>query len=282
VTPEEKRRRHRNERIIATLLVLVLGSATFLLYRKRLVLDEEVRNDRRYVPLHIQFSPELTQLQEYLRLDTSNPPGQELPAARWLAGILTRNGVKAEIIETAPGRANVYARVKGRRTGDGLMLTHHIDVIPATGEGWTRPPFAAEIYFNEVYGRGAIDMKGIGICFLRAFLDVATSGRVPEHDLVFLAVADEEAGGGLGMQWLLTNRSDVFAGVRYALNEGGITEMMEEKLTYFGVEIGTKQVITLLLTAPRRDQLQRARIALEVSPSSRGSSPVKRIGSCPR
>ena len=264
MTPEEiKRRRHRNERIVATILVLALGVATFLLIRKRQLLDEEVRRDRRYVPLHIEFSPELTLLQTYLRFNTSNPPGNELPAAQWLAGILAENGVKAEIIETAPGRANVYARVKGRRDGEGLMLTHHIDVVPATNEGWTRQPFGAEIYFNEVYARGAVDMKGTGICFLRAFLDVATSGRTPERDIIFLAVADEEGGGRLGMEWLLANRKDVFAGVRYALNEGGITEMTEEKLTYYGVEIGTKQLVTLMLAAPTREQLQRARIALE-------------------
>jgi acetylornithine deacetylase/succinyl-diaminopimelate desuccinylase-like protein len=264
LTPEEiKRRRHRNERIVATLLVLVLAAGTFAVFQKRQTLDEQVRRDRRYVPLHIQFSPELTLLQEYLRLDTSNPPGHELPAAQWLSGILSSHGVKAEIIETAPGRANVYARVKGRSGGEGLLLTHHMDVVPAATDGWTRPPFDAEIYFNELYGRGAIDMKGTGVCFLRAFLDVATSGRTPEHDIVFLAVADEEGGGGLGMQWLLANRTDIFDGVRYALNEGGITEMMEEKITFYGVEIGTKQVVTLLLTAETRQQLQRARIALE-------------------
>ena len=264
MTPEElKRRRHRNERILATILVLVLGAGTFALIRKRQALDEEVRSDRRYVPAHIQFSPELTLLQEYVRFDTSNPPGKELPAARWLAGILSANGIKAEIIETAPGRANVYARVKGRRTGEGLLLTHHIDVVPASAEGWTRPPFAAEIYFNELYGRGALDMKGTGICFLRAFLDVAAGGRVPERDIIFLAVADEETGGTLGMQWLLRNRRDIFEGVRYALNEGGITEMTEERVTYYGIEIGTKQVVTLMLTAPTRQQLQRARIVLE-------------------
>ena len=264
MTPEEqKRRRHRNERIAATILVLILGGVAWWIVRTRHELDEDVRRDRRYVPANIKVTPELELLQQYVRFDTSNPPGNELPAAQWLAGILRSNGVEAEIIEAAPNRANVYARVKGRTSGTGLLLMHHMDVVPASPEGWKRPPFAAEIYFNEVYGRGTLDMKGIGICFLRAFLDIATNKQQPEHDVVFLAVADEEAGGTFGTQWLMQNRPDVLAGVRYALNEGGITEMMLEKITYFGIEIGTKQVVTLMLRADTRQQLQRARIALE-------------------
>lgn len=264
MTPEEaKRRRHRNERIAATLLVLVLAAAValFMVYNRRE--EERFRAERTYIPRHIRITPEVELLRTYLRFDTSNPPGNERPAAEWLAGILEQNGIDAEIIEPAPRRANVYARLKGKRPGEGLLLLHHIDVIPASPDGWTRPPFAAEIYFDQLYGRGALDMKATGICFLLAFLDVARSGRTPEHDIVFLAVADEETGSRYGMRWLLEHRPDVVAGVKYALNEGGITEMTKERLTYYGIEIGTKQVSTVLLEADSREQLRRARIALE-------------------
>ncbi|MBK5259764.1 MAG: M20/M25/M40 family metallo-hydrolase [Thermoanaerobaculia bacterium] len=263
MTPEEKKRRHRNERIAATILVLALAGSTIWMTRHRKALDEQVRRDRMYIPKNIEFSPELEMLQQYLKFDTSNPPGNELPAARWLASQLEKAGVRAEIIESAPRRANVYARLKGKRSGEGLLLLHHIDVVPATNEGWKRPPFAAEIHFNELYGRGALDMKATGICFLRAFLDVARSGRPPENDIIFLAVADEEAGSDLGMKWLVEHRPDILSGVRFALNEGGITEMTSEKMTYFGIEIGTKQTVSLTLEGSTRSNLQRARIALE-------------------
>lgn len=263
MTPEEKRRRHRNERIVAAIVVLLIAAATVAVIRHREALDDEVRRDRQYIPRNIERSQELDWLAQYVRFDTTNPPGNELPAAQWLAGILRQNGARAEVIESAPGRANVYARVRGRQQGTGLLLMHHIDVIGAGPYPWTKPPFAAEILMNELYGRGTLDVKAAGICYLRAFLDVAKSGRTPEHDVVFLAVADEEAGGTLGTQWLLANRPDIFEGVRYALNEGGITEMKAEKITYYGIEIGTKQNVTLRLRAATREQLQRARIALE-------------------
>jgi acetylornithine deacetylase/succinyl-diaminopimelate desuccinylase-like protein len=209
------------------------------------------------------MTPEVELLQQYVRIDTSNPPGNELPAAQWLARMINAAGVNAEIIESAPRRANLYARIKGKRAGEGLLLLHHMDVVPAPLERWKRPPFAAEIYLNQLYGRGSFDMKGTGICELRAFLDVAKSGRVPERDIVFLAVADEEADSHYGMEWLVEHRPDVLAGIRYAINEGGITEMMQERVTYYGIEIGTKQTVTLMLRASSRAQLQQARIALE-------------------
>src|SRR5205823_3396924 len=150
-----------------------------------------------------------------------------------------------EIFEPAPGRANLYARIRGKRNGEGLMLASHIDVVPASPNGWTRPPFSGDIHLNQIWGRGALDMKSITICQLEAFIAVAKSGRQPERDLVLLAVADEETGSANGMRWIVEHRPDILAGIRYALNEGGVTETLSEAITYFGIEIGTKQVITL-------------------------------------
>lgn len=256
-------RQRRKERLIAGVVVLatVLATAAALLYKHQRTVD--LAKQFAYVPKQTKMTPELELLREYVRIDTSNPPGNELPAAQFLARILESNGVKSEIIESAPRRANLYARIKGRRPNEGLLLLHHMDVVPADPAEWTKPPFAAEISLNQVYGRGTIDMKGTGICELRAFLDVARSGRMPERDIVFLAVADEETEHGLGLRWLIAHRPDVIAGVRYSVNEGGITEMMQERVTYFGIEVGTKQTVTLLLRAPSRSQMQEVRIALE-------------------
>src|SRR5438132_729128 len=118
--------------------------------------------------------------------------GHELPGAQFLANLLVKNGVKAEVIESAPGRGNVYARLKGRRAGEGLLLLNHIDVMPAPPEHWKRPPFAAEIFLNQVWGRGSLDMKSIGLCELDAFLTVARTHRPLERDLIFLGVARSE------------------------------------------------------------------------------------------
>ncbi|MEO8034420.1 MAG: M20/M25/M40 family metallo-hydrolase, partial [Acidobacteriota bacterium] len=140
---------------------------------------------------------------------------------------------------------------------------NHIDVVPADPKAWTQKPFAADIVINMMWGRGTLDMKGIALCELEAFLDIARSGRVPEHDIIFLATADEERGSKYGLLWLLEHRPDVFQGVRYAINEGGITETAREELSYFGVEIGSKLMVSVRLRAKTRDQLRRARIALE-------------------
>jgi acetylornithine deacetylase/succinyl-diaminopimelate desuccinylase-like protein len=219
--------------------------------------------DSVYVPKKEVITPEITLLQQYVRIDTSNPPGREGAGARFLVDQFERAGIRAELIESAPGRANVYARIRGSRPGEGLLLLHHIDVVPSDGKGWTRPPFAAEIHLNNLYGRGALDMKSIGIAQLLAFIDVAKSGVTPKRDLVFLASADEEEGSEQGIEWLLEHRPDIFEGVKYALNEGGITEIVREKLVYFAVEIGSKQMVTLEARAPDRESLRLARLALE-------------------
>jgi acetylornithine deacetylase/succinyl-diaminopimelate desuccinylase-like protein len=142
------------------------------------------------------------------------------------------------------------------------MLTHHIDVVPADAERWTQPPFGANIELGQLYGRGTLDMKSIGICHLLAFIDLARSGETPERDVAFLAVADEETGGELGMGWLVRQRPDIFDGIRYALNEGGVAESLRSEVTYFGVEVGTKQMVSLDLRSGDRRSLERARTAL--------------------
>lgn len=243
------------------LIVLAAGAAgviALLVYNR--ITEREVTSQL-WIPKPTRVTPEIERLQQYVRIDTSKD--NEIDGARFLAAILARDGVRAEIIESAPGRANLYARIKGRSDGDALLLLNHIDVVAAPPTGWTHPPFAADIKYNFIWGRGTLDMKGIAICQLEAFLDVARSGRVPERDIVFLAVADEERDGVMGTAWLLEHRPDVFRGVRYALNEGGITETLQERISYFGIETGTKMTCRLRLHAPTRQALQRTRIALE-------------------
>jgi len=258
--PESRRRKIRRERIFfGTILGLVIvasvGLVSWNAYVKHLIAGTP------FIPHREKITPEVELLQQYIRIDTSHQ--NEIDGARWLGARLDREHIPYEIIQSAPGRANLYARIRGRRKGEGLLLVSHLDVVPASPHGWTRPPFAADIYLNQIWGRGALDMKSITICELEAFIAVAHRGRQPERDIALLAVADEEQGSSFGMRWIIEHRRDITDGIRYALNEGGVTETLEEQITYFGVEIGTKQVVTLDLVAPTREQLQQARIALE-------------------
>ena len=243
---------------VVLLVVGGIGVAALVVYNQR---TKDEIDSQLWIPKPVKMTPELVRLQEYVRIDTSK--GNEIDGARFLAAILAKDGIHAEIIESAPGRANLYARIKGKSSGDALLLLSHIDVVAAPPAGWSRPPFAGAQRFNLIYGRGTLDMKGIAVCQLEAFLDIARSGRTPERDIVFLATADEENDGVMGMAWLLEHRPDVFAGVKYALNEGGITETRQEQISYFGIEIGSKMVCRARLHAPSREALLRARLALE-------------------
>jgi len=245
---------------LALLLAGVAVVAGLRIYNE---MTQQDINSQLWIPRTAPITPEVALLQQYVRIDTSNPPGNELPGAKFLAGILEKNGIHAEIIESEPRRASVYARIAGKHHGDGLLLLNHIDVVPATPKGWTRPPFAADVFLNQLYGRGTLDMKGIAICELLAFVDLARAHRTPERDVVFLAVADEEAGGRKGTAWLLEHRPDIFEGLHYAINEGGITETTQERITYFGIETGTKMSVKVRLRARDRSSMQAVRVALE-------------------
>lgn len=233
----------------AAFVVLFVAALSFAVYLRATAPPD----DRTYLPGEQEITPEIELLQEYVRLQTTS--GREIEGARFLISYLADRGIDAELIMSAEGRANVYARLEGKKPGEGLLLLHHIDVKPASPEGWSRPPFAAEVLQNRLYGRGVLDMKGIGITQLLAFVEAAKWGLL-ERDLVFLAVADEEQGSRLGMQWLLENRSDIFEDIQYVVNEGGITEMIRDRIVYFAVETGGKQARAFELIADEAEDLE--------------------------
>lgn len=192
----------------------------------------------------------LERLRAYLRLDTSNPPGNEILGANYLKGLLEREGVEAEIFEPEPGRASLYARLRGTGGEPGLLLHHHIDVVPANAAGWQRPPFAA-VLFNDVllYGRGVLDTKGLGIAHLEAFLALKRSGKALSRDVVFLATADEERGGRLGVSAVFEKRPGWVAGVGEVFGEGGDVETIVDRARWFGIEVQQKGALWLRLEA---------------------------------
>ena len=159
-------------------------------------------------------------LQALLRIDTVNPPGNETVAAETLRVYLAGNGIESELLAQTPERANLVARLPG---GDGpsLLLMAHTDTVLADPEEWERDPWSGDLVDGEVWGRGALDMKGHVAAVTVAFASLAREGVRPAGDVVLALTADEEVGAEpIGMSWLVANHPDaVWADL--AINEGG-------------------------------------------------------------
>lgn len=192
-------------------------------------------------------------LQQYLRIDTSNPPGNEGKGVAFLAGLLQKEGIPSRVLTSPRGRANLYARLSSPRSGGrAVLLLHHIDVVPA-GAGWTVPPFAGQVREGYLWGRGALDDKSLGIVQLAAMLELKRGQAVLERDVVLLAVADEESGGGEGTAWLLARHPDLFRGVEGVIGEGGRSQVTPAgKLLWWGVEVAQKRPLWLEVSTAGR------------------------------
>ncbi len=189
----------------------------------------------------------------YLQIDTSNPPGNEKPAARFLGALCEAEGIETEYIETAPNREVLVARMKGDGSKRPLMLCNHTDVVPVEAEYWDMPAFEGVVKDGSVYGRGAVDMKGCGVMQLITVLLLKREGIPLKRDLVFCAVPDEEAGSEYGMVWLCEHRPDV-VDVEFELSEGGggTTRFGREEAKLFSVATNEKDICWLRLTAVGR------------------------------
>ena len=192
-------------------------------------------------------------LQQYLRIDTTNPPGREDRAAAFLAAILQREGIPSRIVKGPGGRANLHARLSSPRSGGrAVVLLHHMDVVPA-GPGWTVPPFSGQVRNGLLWGRGAVDDKSLGIAQLAAFVDLKRRKTPLERDVIYLAVADEENGGLNGTAWLLTHHPELFRGVEAVMGEGGRSQMgAGGKLLWWGIEVAQKRPFWLEVSTSGR------------------------------
>ncbi|MCY4619965.1 MAG: M20/M25/M40 family metallo-hydrolase [Chloroflexi bacterium] len=161
-------------------------------------------------------------LRDYLRINTSNPPGNEQAAAEFLATLLEAEGYECEYVEAGPGRVSMRSRLNGTGEERPLMLLNHTDVVPVQEEFWDVDPFAAVEQDGMLWGRGALDMKGMGTLELLVMLLFKRLNLTPNRDIVFLAVADEEAGSAYGMEWLDQNEQGWITEPEFALNEGGM------------------------------------------------------------
>src|SRR5512133_1241456 len=158
-------------------------------------------------------------LQRLIRLDTVNPPGNETQAAELLRDYLAESGVESELYARTPERSNLVARLAGSGGGPSLMLLSHTDTVLADASEWQSDPWSGELRDGEIWGRGALDMKGQVAASAVAMATLAREGFRPVGDLVFVAAADEEVGVRFGLPWLCENHPDAVR-VDYALNEG--------------------------------------------------------------
>jgi acetylornithine deacetylase/succinyl-diaminopimelate desuccinylase-like protein len=202
-------------------------------------------------------------LTHYLQLDTSNPPGNERSAAEFFQKLFERDGIESQIYESAPGRASIVARLSGDGSKRSVVLMHHMDVVPVDARFWKADPFGGEIRDDAVWGRGAIDDKGMGVASAIALLALARGHAPLAGDVIFLGVADEEAGGAAGAGFMVEQHFDLFANAGVVLNEGGYIAVDAETgaAGYYAVETTQKVPLWLRLTAtgtPGHGSLPRA------------------------
>lgn len=234
---------HLHTRVPATLLVLLVCAGTA---PAATLPRAEVR------ALAEQAVPRFV---DYVQVDTTNPPGNEVRAVAYFAARLDQEGIPWESVEPMPGRGSLWAVLEG---GDAppLILLNHTDVVPADASQWDHPPLSGVIDQGYVYGRGALDMKSLGIAQLQAFIALKRAvdgGARLTRDVVFAATADEEAGGRVGAGWLVENRPDVFARPgSFLLNEGGGSIRYPDGTVVVGIE--TTQKIPLWLRLQVRDR----------------------------
>jgi acetylornithine deacetylase/succinyl-diaminopimelate desuccinylase-like protein len=192
-------------------------------------------------------------MQQYLRVDTTNPPGNEMRAVAFLKGILDREGIETRVFEYAPGRGDLWARLPhtGSEAKRPIILLNHMDVVTSDASHWQVPPFSGEIKNGYVWGRGAQDMKDEGLAQLVAMVMLKREQVALDRDVIFLAVSDEEA-EGTGTDWFIAHQRELLENAEFLINEGGENLLENEKVKYLGVDVGEKVTFWLHVVAHGR------------------------------
>lgn len=191
----------------------------------------------------------ISYLQQYIRIETINPPGNEIEGTKFLKSIFDRESIPFEIFEPSPGRGNLVAVLKGNGEKRPIILLNHIDVVPVERDKWEIDPFSATIKDGFIYGRGALDDKSMGIIEMMVLIMLKRENIKLKRDIVFLATSDEETGGRWGVQWAMEN-IPFLKESEFALNEGGYIILNEEgKPDRYEVSCGQKVILQLKLKA---------------------------------
>jgi acetylornithine deacetylase/succinyl-diaminopimelate desuccinylase-like protein len=206
----------------------------------------------RLSPEHLrQYSDmAVTWMQEYLRIDTTNPPGHEMRAVAFYKKILDDEGIENRAFEYTPGRGDLWASIPHTTTEAKrpLILLNHTDVVTSDASHWRVPPFSGEIRNGYIWGRGAQDMKDEGLAQLVAMVMLKRENVALDRDVIFLAVADEEADGS-GTDWFVANHRDLLGNAEYLINEGGENLLEDARVKYIGVDVGEKTIYWLHVVA---------------------------------
>jgi len=187
-------------------------------------------------------------LQNLIRIDTTNPPGNEAECIAYINELLKEASFGTAFFAKDKNRPNLIARLKGQGKAAPLMLYGHVDVVPTAKQAWTHPPFEAKIVDGFVWGRGALDMKGGIAMMLAAVLRAKAEGLTPSGDVVLVILSDEESGSEYGAKYLVENHPEQFAGIRYAIGEfGGFTLHVGTK-RFYPIQIAGKQICWIKAT----------------------------------
>jgi len=188
-------------------------------------------------------------LSKYVQIDTTNPPGNELAAAKFLKEKFLAEGIPAVVFEPAPGRGIVAARLRGiGHHHKAVILLSHMDVVPAEPKDWTEPPFSGAVKEGAIWGRGTIDDKGPGVIELMAMLAIKRARILLDRDVLFIATGDEEAGGKLGAGWLVQHQPDLYGDAGFVLNEDGGIRVFKNGRKLYVVAVTEKSPLWLRLT----------------------------------
>ncbi len=190
-------------------------------------------------------------LADLIKINTSNPPGNENLAAMFVSGLLQKEGIKAEILDVGPGRSAVVARLRSSVVPDpskALLLVAHLDVVPVDKARWTVDPFSGVVRDGYMYGRGAVDDKGMLAANLAVFIGLKRTNAHLNRDVIFLATADEEGSGDASIRTLIAKYWDKFA-AGFAINEGGNVFMKNGKVQYIGVQASEKVAVNVAVIA---------------------------------
>ena len=192
-------------------------------------------------------------MQQYVRIDTTNPPGNEMRAAQFFQKILNHEGIENQVFEYQPGRADLWAVLPhtAEPAKRPIIFLNHMDVVTSDAAHWRVPPFSGSIVDGWIWGRGAQDMKNEGLAQLVVMVMLKREKVALDRDIIFLAVSDEEA-GGTGSDWFIENKRDLLRNAEFLINEGGENLLEKGKLRYVGVDVGEKTTYWLHLTAHGR------------------------------
>jgi acetylornithine deacetylase/succinyl-diaminopimelate desuccinylase-like protein len=187
-------------------------------------------------------------LQQLIRFDTTNPPGNESECVGFVRSLLEEAGCETQTYAKDPARPNLVARLQGVGNSPPLLLQGHVDVVTTAGQDWQRPPFGGDLVDGEIWGRGAVDMKGAVAMFVSAFLHAAKGELELPGDVLLVVLSDEENGGDFGAKFLVEEHPELFKGVRHALGEaGGISQVIAGK-RFYPIQLGEKQICWLKAT----------------------------------